>query len=263
MATIHRRPRCTPKNGNRPSPTCVAQRGRLSVNELAAEYAVTTETVRRDLSVLERAGVLRRVHGGAVPAASLTVIESRVGERDRAHADEKDRIAKAAAGPAPRGRRQRAARRRARRPPAGRHAPPRPQADRGHQRGADRGPARRARPASTCSCCPAGSARRRRPPSATTPSRRCPRCGPTSRSSAPTASPPDHGLTTPDADEAAAKRAMVARCAHGWSCSPTPRRSASRPPGPVRGPGDIDVLVTDDGIEDADRGRSRTPASRW
>ena len=50
----------------------VAQRGRLSVNALAAEYAVTTETVRRDLSVLERAGMLRRVHGGAVPAAALT-----------------------------------------------------------------------------------------------------------------------------------------------------------------------------------------------
>ena len=50
----------------------VAQRGRLSVNALAAEYAVTTETVRRDLSVLERAGILRRVHGGAVPAAALT-----------------------------------------------------------------------------------------------------------------------------------------------------------------------------------------------
>jgi DeoR family transcriptional regulator, fructose operon transcriptional repressor len=74
----------------------VAQRGRLSVNALAAEYAVTTETVRRDLSVLERAGILRRVHGGAVPAAALTALESRVGERDLAHADEKDRIAKRA-----------------------------------------------------------------------------------------------------------------------------------------------------------------------
>src|SRR3954467_11928902 len=74
----------------------VAQRGRLSVNALAAEYAVTTETVRRDLSVLERAGILRRVHGGAVPASALTALESRVGERDLAHADEKDRIAKRA-----------------------------------------------------------------------------------------------------------------------------------------------------------------------
>ena len=49
----------------------VAQRGRLSVNELAAAYDVTTETVRRDLSALERAGIIRRVHGGAVPAEAL------------------------------------------------------------------------------------------------------------------------------------------------------------------------------------------------
>jgi len=74
----------------------VAQRGRLSVNALAAEYAVTTETVRRDLSVLERAGIMRRVHGGAVPAAALTALEAKVGDRDLAHADEKDRIAKRA-----------------------------------------------------------------------------------------------------------------------------------------------------------------------
>ncbi len=74
----------------------VAQRGRLSVTALAEEYDVTTETVRRDLSSLERAGVLRRVHGGAVPAASLMLLEPKVGERDLAHADEKDRIARRA-----------------------------------------------------------------------------------------------------------------------------------------------------------------------
>jgi DeoR family fructose operon transcriptional repressor len=74
----------------------VGQRGRLSVNALAEQYAVTTETVRRDLSVLERAGILRRVHGGAVPAAALTLLEPKVGDRDLAHADEKDRIARRA-----------------------------------------------------------------------------------------------------------------------------------------------------------------------
>ena len=74
----------------------VAERGRLSVNALAEEYDVTTETVRRDLSVLERAGILRRVHGGAVPASALTALEPKVGERDLAHADEKDRIARQA-----------------------------------------------------------------------------------------------------------------------------------------------------------------------
>ena len=48
----------------------VNQRGRMSVNQLAREYDVTTETVRRDLSTLERMGLVRRVHGGEVPPAS-------------------------------------------------------------------------------------------------------------------------------------------------------------------------------------------------
>jgi DeoR family fructose operon transcriptional repressor len=74
----------------------VAQRGRLSVNALAEQYDVTTETVRRDLSTLERAGILRRVHGGAVPAGALAGLEPKVGDRDLAHADQKDRIARAA-----------------------------------------------------------------------------------------------------------------------------------------------------------------------
>jgi DeoR family transcriptional regulator, fructose operon transcriptional repressor len=75
----------------------VLSRGRLSVLDLAATYGVTTETVRRDLSVLERAGVLRRVHGGAVPVATITALERAIGERDRAQTAEKDRIAAAAA----------------------------------------------------------------------------------------------------------------------------------------------------------------------
>lgn len=74
----------------------VSLRGRLSVAEIATNYDVTTETVRRDLTVLERAGVVRRVHGGVVPADALIMIEAAVAERDSAHAPEKDRIAKAA-----------------------------------------------------------------------------------------------------------------------------------------------------------------------
>jgi DeoR family fructose operon transcriptional repressor len=74
----------------------IGQRGRLSVNELAEAYAVTTETVRRDLSLLERAGIVRRVHGGAVPADALTVLETAVTDRDLAHTEEKERIAAAA-----------------------------------------------------------------------------------------------------------------------------------------------------------------------
>ncbi len=74
----------------------LSQRGRLSVTELSDRFTVTTETVRRDLSTLERAGIVRRVHGGAIPAASLSVLEVAVNERDQAQSDQKDRVAHAA-----------------------------------------------------------------------------------------------------------------------------------------------------------------------
>jgi DeoR family fructose operon transcriptional repressor len=74
----------------------VSEHGRLSVTVIAERFDVTTETVRRDLSALERMGLVRRVHGGAVPAHSLAVIESGLGERDQAKTAEKDAIAKTA-----------------------------------------------------------------------------------------------------------------------------------------------------------------------
>jgi DeoR family fructose operon transcriptional repressor len=69
---------------------------RLSVSEAAQAFGVTTETVRRDLAVLERQGLIHRVHGGAVPPDALTILEPAVSERDATAADEKDRIARAA-----------------------------------------------------------------------------------------------------------------------------------------------------------------------
>jgi DeoR family fructose operon transcriptional repressor len=74
----------------------VNQRGRMSVNQLAREYDVTTETVRRDLSTLERMGLVRRVHGGVVPPSSLSLIEAGLRERDQVNTDSKERIARAA-----------------------------------------------------------------------------------------------------------------------------------------------------------------------
>ena len=74
----------------------VAERGRVSVNAIASEYDVTTETVRRDLSTLERMGLVRRVHGGAVPPHSLAAMEPELVERDSANTDQKERIAVAA-----------------------------------------------------------------------------------------------------------------------------------------------------------------------
>jgi len=81
----------------------VGREVRVSVSDLAAEHAVTTETVRRDLAVLERAGALRRVHGGAVSTAALALPETRVEERDRVASEAKDRIAAAALAQLPPG----------------------------------------------------------------------------------------------------------------------------------------------------------------
>jgi DeoR family transcriptional regulator, fructose operon transcriptional repressor len=75
----------------------VMTKGRASVAELAQTYDVTTETVRRDLAVLDKAGVLRRVHGGAVPARALHLVEPGVSERETTRADYKEAIAAAAA----------------------------------------------------------------------------------------------------------------------------------------------------------------------
>lgn len=69
--------------------------GRVDVVTLAEEFAVTTETVRRDLTALERAGVLRRVHGGAIPVERLG-FEPALAARDEVMTSEKERIAKAA-----------------------------------------------------------------------------------------------------------------------------------------------------------------------
>jgi DeoR family fructose operon transcriptional repressor len=74
----------------------VARDRRVSVAVAAETFGVTTETVRRDLALLERQGVLHRVHGGAVSVDSLTMLEPAVAERDMTAAAEKDRIAKAA-----------------------------------------------------------------------------------------------------------------------------------------------------------------------
>ncbi|MDX6732955.1 MAG: DeoR family transcriptional regulator, fructose operon transcriptional repressor [Baekduia sp.] len=80
----------------------VISKGRASVAELAQTYDVTTETVRRDLAALDKAGVVRRVHGGAVPARALHLVEPGVGERETTRADFKDAIAAAAIDYVPR-----------------------------------------------------------------------------------------------------------------------------------------------------------------
>lgn len=74
--------------------------GRVEVGALAEVLDVTAETIRRDLTTLERAGVLRRVHGGAIPVERLG-FEPGLATRDAVLTEEKERIAKAALNEVP------------------------------------------------------------------------------------------------------------------------------------------------------------------
>lgn len=66
--------------------------GRVEVAALAESHEVTPETVRRDLTALERRGSLRRVHGGAIPVERLE-LEPTLAARTTRLTAEKRRIA--------------------------------------------------------------------------------------------------------------------------------------------------------------------------
>lgn len=74
--------------------------GAVDVAALARRFSVTTETIRRDLSDMQRRQLVRRVHGGAIPVERVSH-EPMVDARDRVNADEKRRIAILAAAQAP------------------------------------------------------------------------------------------------------------------------------------------------------------------
>jgi DeoR family fructose operon transcriptional repressor len=74
----------------------IARDRRLSVSLAAESFGVTTETVRRDLAILQQHGLIHRVHGGAVPSDALSTVELAVPERDKTAGEQKDRIARAA-----------------------------------------------------------------------------------------------------------------------------------------------------------------------
>ena len=69
----------------------VRGKGRASVNDLADHLDVAPETIRRDLSYLEKQGLVQRVHGGAIPIW----LEPTVDLKNSIQQAEKLRIAKA------------------------------------------------------------------------------------------------------------------------------------------------------------------------
>lgn len=64
---------------------------KVSVSPLAEELDVSMETIRRDLKAMEDHGLLRRIHGGAVPVVGEQ--DRPLVERTRMAAKEKSRIA--------------------------------------------------------------------------------------------------------------------------------------------------------------------------
>lgn len=73
-----------------------AVEGRVNVSELAERFDVTAETIRRDLAVLDRDGIVHRVHGGAVASQSFQTAEFTLDARSRSASTAKSAIAKAA-----------------------------------------------------------------------------------------------------------------------------------------------------------------------
>lgn len=70
--------------------------GRVAVVDLAERFGVTTETVRRDLGLLEQRGVIQRVHGGAVAALRVSTVEPSLAERSELRSAAKLAIARRA-----------------------------------------------------------------------------------------------------------------------------------------------------------------------
>ena len=76
------------------------ERGYVSIDELAQAFAVTPQTIRRDINQLAEQGLLRRTHGGAASEASSTqntAYAMRAGQMR----EEKQRIAEAVAAHVP------------------------------------------------------------------------------------------------------------------------------------------------------------------
>lgn len=49
----------------------IAEQGRISIGEIQEQFAVSVDSARRDLRILEEKGLLKRTHGGAIPAQKV------------------------------------------------------------------------------------------------------------------------------------------------------------------------------------------------
>jgi DeoR family fructose operon transcriptional repressor len=72
----------------------IQEKGIVKVADLSRLFGVTELTIRRDLDVLEKQGILDRTHGGAI-LRHRTRIETLYTEKDQQQKDEKEAIGKA------------------------------------------------------------------------------------------------------------------------------------------------------------------------
>ncbi len=73
-------------------------KGHVTVTELVTMFGVSPDTIRRDLHLLERHGLLTRTHGGALAGDGLVARETRFQSRMAAQTRAKRSIGRAAAG---------------------------------------------------------------------------------------------------------------------------------------------------------------------
>lgn len=71
----------------------LSRKAKVYVNELAKEFDVTPATIRADLRLLESEGLLRRCHGGAIPAEESSTTEVDIEIRKSQYREQKSRIA--------------------------------------------------------------------------------------------------------------------------------------------------------------------------
>ena len=74
----------------------IRARGQMTVNDLASHFAVSGDTVRRDLDLLATQGLLKRTHGGAVALDNLVHQDSTFTQRMGTRVPAKRRMPRAA-----------------------------------------------------------------------------------------------------------------------------------------------------------------------
>lgn len=75
----------------------VAESGQVTVAQLASEFKVSVDTIRRDLDTLHSIGAVVRTHGGAVSPKGQAKPDTQVDDRVAVHFDAKQKIGAAAA----------------------------------------------------------------------------------------------------------------------------------------------------------------------